>query len=387
MLVLTFIVIIIVDIITESMARKIATLLLLFAYGSCMKMRETVERTVMVRTTGSDLQPAATGYIYKKESNGPASVVKMGESEVIEHFSKLYTKPEAFKAPLPAAAGPFYAKDEDEAKAASYTAEEHVKPVEEKTEDEHDDRIDGLAAENYDKIFEDYAKRYGSGYKDDFSDYLHGLGHFDHGIYHDFGGGKDFGAKGYYGHGDKGYEGHGKKYHYEKGEAGSYHSGKQEGYGVSKEGGLKGHYDEADGHGKHYAHGHEYKGDDHGHKAGHLKGEEVDGYHKVFDKNEYKKDKDFYDAEGLKGDHHKYEDGHASHGSGAGGYEKGESHDSGHHEKGFGRGGHVAKESGDEHDAAHSSEEDGEAHHHKGGKFGAKGEKYDSKSFAYEVKH
>ncbi|KAJ8709337.1 hypothetical protein PYW07_009163 [Mythimna separata] len=386
MLVLTFVVIIIVDLIAESMARKIATLLLLFAFGSCMEMRETVERTVMVRTTGSDLQPAATGYIYKKESDGPASVVKMGESEVIEHFSKMYGKSEAYKASAPAGKGLLQDAEEDEDKAASHASEEHVKPVVENV-DEHDDPIDGIAAEDYDKIFEEYAKKYGSGYKDDFPDYLHGLGHFDHGIYHEYGGGKDYGSKGYHGYGDKGQEGYGKKHHFEKGNAGNYHSEKHEGYSVSKKGGDKSHYDTADAHGKHFAHGHGYKGDDHGHKAGHDKGEAVDGFHKVYDKNEFKKDHDFYDGEGVKGDHHKYANGHAGHGSEAGGYEKGGSHDSGHHEKGFGKGGFVAKESGDEHDAAHSAEEGGESHHYHDGKFGAKGGQHAGKSFGYEVKH
>ncbi|KAF9791394.1 hypothetical protein SFRURICE_014106 [Spodoptera frugiperda] len=385
MLHLTFVVIIITDFIAESMARKIATLLLLFAYGSCMEMRETVERMVMVRTTGSDLQPAATGYIYKKESDGPASVVKMGESEVIEHFSKLYTKPEAYKAPIPAAAGPFYAKEEDESKAAS-DATEDIKPVEENV-DEHDDDIDGIAAENYDKIFEDYAKKYGSGYKNDFSDYLHGLGHFDHGIYHGYGGGKDYGLKGYHGYGEKGHEGFGKEHHFEKGDAGNYHSEEHDGFAVSKEGGIKKHHDEADAHGKHYAHGHGYKGGDHGHKAGHSKGEAVDGYHKVFDKDEFKKDHDFYDADGLKGEHHKYADGHAGHGSEAGGYKKGGSHVSGHDEKGYGKGGYVDKESGDDHSAEHSSEGAGESHKHHGAHFAAKGAQHGGKSYGFEVKH
>lgn len=386
MLVLTFVVIIIVDSIAESMARKIATLLLLFAFGSCMEMRETVERTVMVRTTGSDLQPAATGYIYKKESDGPASVVKMGESEVIEHFSKMYGKSEAYKAPIPHTAGPFHDTNEDEDKAASHASEDHVKPVEEKV-DEHDDRIDGIAAEDYDKIFEDYAKRYGSGYKDDFTDYLHGIGHFDHGIFHEYGGGKDYGSKGYHGFGDKGHEGYGKIHHYEKGDGGNYHSEKHEGYAVSKEGGGKSHYDEANGHGKHFAQGYQYKGDDHGHKADHSKGEAIDGFHKLFDKNEFKKDHDFFDAEGVKGDHHKYADGHANHGSESGGYKKGGSHDSRHHEKGFGKGGFVAKESGDEHDAAHSAEEDGESHQYHDGKFGTEGGQYAGKSYGYQIKH
>lgn len=372
MVVLTFVVIIIVDIIAVSMARNVATLLLLFAYGSCMEMRETVERMVMVRTTGSDLQPAATGYIYKKESDGPASVTKMGESEVIEHFSKLYG-PTTYKA-----------KEEDDDKAASHASEEVVKPVVEAAHE--DDHIDGIANEDYSKIFEEYAKQFGN-YKDDFADYLHGVGHYDHGIYHGYGGGKDYGSKDYHRYGENGNEGHKKQYYFGKGGAGDYHTEKHEGYSALKEGGHKHDYDDADHHGKHYGQGHGYKGEDHGHKAGYDKGEKIDGFHKVFDKNEFKKDHDLYDGDSLKGGHHKYGSEHAAHGSDAGGYEKGESHKSGHHKGDFEKGGYVDKHSGDEKDAGHSAEESEESGHHKHRGFGVKGELNDGKSYGYAIKH
>ncbi|CAH0596463.1 unnamed protein product [Chrysodeixis includens] len=377
MLVLTFVVIIIVDSIGDSMARNVAALLLLLAYGSCMEMRETVERMVMVRTTGSDLQPAATGYIYKKESDGPASVIKMGESEVIEHFSKLHGKPEAYKAPLPAAAGPFYAAEKDEHKAASETTEEEVKPVVEKTDEHDDDRIDGIATEDYDKIFEEYAKRYGSGYKNDFTDYLHGVGHYDHGVHHGFGPGNAYDAGSYQGYGAKGDKGDNKlgtKNYYEKGEAGDYNTEKHEGYSVSKEHGHKGQYDDSDDEGKHYYAG--FKGIGPGHHAGHTAAGAADGYHKLY------KDNDFFDGGSFKDGNSKYAGGHADYGSGARGYKV---HKSGHHDADFGKGETVDKDSGEQDEQR--SAEDSAAPQQDKGKFGIASHAYAGKGYGIKIKH
>lgn len=351
-----------------------------------MEMRETVERMVMVRTTGSDLQPAATGYIYKKESDGPESVVKMGESEVMEHLSKLYEKPEAYKAPVPAANGPFH-NSEDESNAASHSSAAYVIPLVEKTDekDERDeDHIEGIVNEDYGKIFKGYGSE-GDDYKG-FSDFFHGLGHFNHGLY-EHGGGNDYGSKGHHEHGDKGYKGYAKDHKYGKGGAGDYHTEKHESFSVSGEGGHKKHYDEADEHERNYDQAHGYKGGDHGYKAAHSKGEDIDGYHKVFNKDEFKKDHVFSDGEKHKGVFNKYGNGHTEHGSDAGGYNKGGSDASGHDESGFGKGAFFEKGSGDEHKSAHSGEEGGESSHHHYGDFGAKGGHHEGKGYGYEVKH
>lgn len=348
-----------------------------------MEMRETVERMVMVRTTGSDLQPAATGYIYKKESDGPESVVKMGESEVMEKLSKLYEKPQAYKAPVPAAKGPFH-NEEDVSKAASYASEAYVIPVVDKTDDKGEEHIEGIANEDYEKIFEGYGPDSGD-YKG-FSDYFHGLGHFDHGLY-EHGEGNDYGSKGQKEHGEKGYKGYAKSHKYGNGDAGDYHTEKYESFSVSGEGGHKKHYDEALERGKDYEQGHGYKAGDHGHKASHSKGEEGEGYHKVFDKDEFKKDHDFYDGEKHERDFQKYGNGHTDHGSDAGGYKKGGSHESGHDASGFGKGGFIEKESRDEHDTSHSGEKGGESSHYHHGDIGAKGGYHAGKRYGYEVNH
>lgn len=343
-----------------------------------MEMKETVERMVMVRTTGSDLQPAATGYIYKKENDGAASVIKMGESEVMEHLSKVYEQPKSFAAPIPVAAGPFYGK-EDEDKAASFSSESKLIPVVEV----QDDQIDGIADEN---IFGEYASDFGN-YNSDFDDYLKSLGYFEDGIYREHGDGKEYGAQQRKENGGKEHKGYGTKHNFENGGAGDYHSEKYETYHASGESGGQKDYDDARSLGKYYADGHGYKGDDHGYQAGKNQGEAVNGFHKLFDKNEYKKDNDFYNGEALKGGFHKFTGGLASYGSDAGKFTKGGLHDSGHDEAHFGKDDFHDKHADDEYNSGHTAQNGGESFQHFHGDFAATGEKPNDKSYGYEIKH
>lgn len=350
-----------------------------------MEMRETVERMVMVRTTGSDLQPAATGYIYKKETDGPASVIKMEETEVMDHLTKLYEEPNSYPAPIPVAAGPFYAK-EDEDKAASTSSESKLIPVVENQEGDNDDHIDGIANEDYGKILGEYASDFGD-YKSDFDEYLKSLGYFEDGIYNEQGGGNNYGSQGHHAYGDSENKGYGIKHNQEKGGSGDYHSEKYETFKVSGNGGHKKDHDEVDAYGNHYANEHGYNGANHKHKSGHDNDEGVKGFHKLFDKDEYKKDHDFYDGEAFKGGIHKFNDGHTHYGSDTGELKNGGSHDSGYHQNDFGKGGFHVKESKEAEDATHSAEEGGKSSNRYRGDFGAKGGRYHGKSYGFEVKH
>ncbi|XP_048478095.1 heavy metal-associated isoprenylated plant protein 34-like [Plutella xylostella] len=377
------------------MSRQTLLVVLAIASAACMEMKETVERMVMVRTTGSDLQPAATGFIYKRNSDGPAKVTKMEEDEVLEHLKKLpeglYEQPKAFKAPIPVAAGPFYAKEQDENKAASHASAAYVIPVVEAVdEDKEDDKVDGIADEDYSKIFDEYASDFDD-YLEDFDDapgyYGYDDHHHDHDHYNEHGGGSDYGSEEHSAHGGKGHRDYATAHHYAKGGAGSYDKGNREGFSVSGGGGYKKDFDEGDSYGSHYASGHGYKGGDHGHKSAHSKGEETDGYHKVFAKDEFKKDHDFYDTAGLKGGFNKFANGNSFHGSDAGGFKSGGSHDSGHDEAAFGEGGFRDEGSEDEHGVAYSGESGEEAYHHRHGDFGSKGGAGDGKFYGFEVKH
>ncbi|CAG4959382.1 unnamed protein product [Colias eurytheme] len=323
------------------MPRRIV-LLLIIAHGSCMEMRETVERTVMVRRTGSDLQPAATGYIYKKGSDGEAVVTKMGETEVMEQLSKLYEQPKSFAAPIPISS-PFA---EDNTKAA-LKAKDHVIPVKENSED----AVDGIADDDYRKLFDEYAST--------FDDYLKSLGGFKSGENDDFG--KQYGYDVHHDYNPK------KDYSYGKQGAGDYDNKKFESYYLSKKHDKP--YD-SDVYGKLYKH-QEYNHDNNDKGFGSYKGHKDEGntfQYKKVDEKDYNKD-------AIK-DSYKYSDepkyyGHAGSGDG-------HAYGSEHHD--------ALGAEGTEHDnTSENSEEDSTTNGY--GDFPTKSGLAASKSFSYEVKH
>ncbi|KAJ2954888.1 hypothetical protein O0L34_g3209 [Tuta absoluta] len=269
------------------------TLVVFITYVSCMEMHETVERMVMVRTTGSDLHPAATGYIYKKNSDGPASVVEMGESEVVEHLSKMYELPKSFTAPIPIVAGPFYAKNSDD-KIKTLTSESKLIPVVENQEDK-DDPIDGIVNEDYGKFFEEYA-----GYENPrpkVNSYLKSSenlndeidtkqGFEEHKLSQDQYDDDD----------DSGKKDNSDEELYNTKTDGGFHSGKYESYRISEENGKK----EED-----YVPVAHKKTDDEYDKNKNYnfqpdkysEGKAIDEFYKYFNSNEFPKDQGFYDRE------------------------------------------------------------------------------------------
>lgn len=117
------------------------------AAAAAASTSETVERVVMVRTTGSDLQPAATGFIYKKQTDGQEIVQPMHESEIERHLAKLYTGP--------------------------VSSAERVIPVKEHREEP----LDGLEHVDYEKLLRDYGDNH---------DYRDTLKRFKANLHHDY---------------------------------------------------------------------------------------------------------------------------------------------------------------------------------------------------------
>ncbi|XP_045779432.1 uncharacterized protein LOC123876999 [Maniola jurtina] len=201
---------------------RLVLLTALTALAGGMETRETVQRLVMVRTTGSDLQPAATGYIYKKDDDGPESVVHMAEGEVMEHLAKLYTRPA-------------HAASDDKAHT-----NERVIPVKEP----HGESVDGIADVDYKKIFDDYSAAYG--HDRAYDDYLKNLKRFKGGLYSKY-------------DADRAEDDKGSKHHkHGKGDAKSYHNEKFESYSIS--GGHKKDQDDGDAHNAHKKHYDHYGG-------------------------------------------------------------------------------------------------------------------------------
>ncbi|KAJ8709336.1 hypothetical protein PYW07_009162 [Mythimna separata] len=295
--------------------------------------------------------PAATSYIYRSDNNGPASYVQIGAPAA-------YGEHDAFAAPLPLAQPKIEALEAYDLAPLPlpYVA---AKPI--IVEDAEDDDDDD---------------------SDESDDYIGGEG-IDHG--HEFakGEGSDYGEKHHSAHGEKGSKGYVSKGHHAKGEAGHYGKEHDQGYYKGSEGGAKGHHDEAAAHGKHYESGKSYKGGDHGHKKHHSKGEEVTGYHKVFNKDEFKKDHDFYDVADKSGHFKKHGYQKENHGSEKGGHKEAGHHDSAFNKGGFGKAGYHAKGHVNDADAGHSAEQGKESYYHDEGDYGKKGGSAHGKEYAY----
>ncbi|XP_013189927.2 sarcoplasmic reticulum histidine-rich calcium-binding protein [Amyelois transitella] len=289
------------------------------------------------------VNPAATSYIYRSDNGGPASLIQLGA-----HGYPALPLPAPIVEPLKPieayAIGPV---------PLPYVAAKPIVVVDEEGDDSEED-------------YEDSAE---------------GL---DHGHAYEKGGGSNYGEEYHKAHGEKGSKGYKSNGHHAKGASGHYGKEHKEGYYNENEGdkGLK--YDKADSHGKHYESGESYKGGDHGHKKHFSKGEEVTGYHKVFNKDEFKKDHDFYDVadnsghfnkHGYEKKHHDAEEGgHKEGGHQKGGFDKGE----------FGKGGSYAEGDVDDAENNHSAEEEHESHYGKGEEYGKKGGSGHEKEYAYD---
>lgn len=269
--------------------------------------------------------PQATSYIYRNDNNGPASLITLGDAHVQQ---PLIWNP--VTAP-PQPAIPF------EPKHLPFV----VKPVSEEKDDEPAILTGEILEEDSDEDYDDGSSESGE------SDYL-----------------EEHEAE----NGEKGSKGH--EAHEEHDEADAEQYGKQhdEGYYNEDEDKKENSFDESDNHGQHFEEGDELDGENQGHKKHFSKGVDVTGYHKVFHKDEYKKDHDFYDEADNSGNFHKHGYAKEHHGAAKGGHKLAEKHDAGKEFSEFGKAGHLAKghhdinhkehHAEDGHDDVYSEEED-----------------------------
>lgn len=296
--------------------------------------------------------PGATGYIYRSDNNGPASLIQLG--------SALYQQPHAFAPPIPIlqqlVEKPVY---EEVPALLPYVAAQPI--AVEDAEDDDDDNADG----------------------EDSGDYIGGE-EIDYGHAHEKGAGSDYGEENHAAHGEKGSKGFLSKGHHAKGQSGHYGKEHQEGYASEAKGEKGSHHNEASAGGKQHEAGGSYSGGDHGHKKHHSKGEEVTGYHKVYNKDEFKKDHDSYDVADKSGHFNKFGYQKGQHGTEAAAHETGGNHDSGYEKDAFGKAGSFAKGNHDEKGAGHSADAGHESHYNHQEDFGKKGGSEAAKDYGYE---
>lgn len=298
-----------------------------------------------------DYVAPATSYIYRNDHTGPASLIQVGGHG--------YKQPDAFAAPLPLTQPKYTALEAYDLEPAPlpYVAAKSIAV---------EDAEDG---DDSDESSEEYIDGGDAG--------------FDHGSSFEKGAGSAYGEGHHSAQGEKGSKGYNSKGYHAKGESGHYGKKHDEGEYEEAEGEKKGHHDEAAAHGKHYASGEGYKGGDHGHKKHFSKGEDVSGYHKVFHKDEYKKDHDFYDVADKSGHFKKHGYENAHHGAEKGGHEKGGHHDSAFNKGGFGKAGYHAKGHIDDADHGHDAKEGYDSHYDHGEEYGKKGGSSHKKAYVY----
>ncbi|XP_038207302.1 hornerin-like [Zerene cesonia] len=297
---------------------------------------------VATATSAVQIGAPATGYIYRNDHNGPASLIQLGAH---------YQQPNFLPA-LPIAAPIKTIEAYDIAPVPlPYIA---AKPI--VIEDAEDESSEEESAE--------------------YSDGLVGLGH-------EGGGGSEYEEAHHKEHGEKGSKGYHSKGHFAKGQAGNYGEVHKEGHHSEGSGEKGAHHDEADSYGKHHKSGKGYKGGDHGHKKYHSKGEDITGYHKVFNKDEFKKDHDFYDVADNSGHFKKHGSDSKHYSEHEGGHKEGEKGVSGFDKGDFGKSGYHNKGHIDDGEAEHVSKEGEESHynHHEG--YGKKGGKSHEKEYEY----
>lgn len=324
-------------------------------------MANTALYVLFVATTVAAVQvgfvpPAATSYIYRSDNNGPANYIELGAP------APYHGQHNAFAAPLPIAQPKIEAIEAYDLAPLPlpYVA---AKPIVVLDAEEEDDDDDSDESEEYNDGGDLVGQDHGHAFAD--------------------GGGNDYSEQHHAAHGEKGSKGFNSKGHHAKGEAGHYGKEHGEGYYNEAEGGKKGHHDEAAVHGKHHEAGESYKGGDQGHKKHFSKGEEITGYHKVFNKDEFKKDHDFYDVADNSGHFNKYGSEKVHHDSEEGGHKEGGNHNSASNKGGFGKAGFHAKGHVDDSGAGHSAEEGLESHYHDEAGYGKKGGSAHGKEYAF----
>lgn len=127
--------------------------------------------------------------------------------------------------------------------------------------------------------------------------------------------------------GDKGFK---KLLGWDQAGKGQHEKTGQKGWYGEQGGSKKGHNDEAQHWQAQAEAGKSEQGGKFKNAKGHKKGEKTSGYHKVYRKDEYKKDHDFYDHADKKGHFDKYGNYDANHNNDEGGYQKG-----GHEQYGY----------------------------------------------------
>ncbi|XP_014210484.1 hornerin-like [Copidosoma floridanum] len=175
--------------------------------------------------------------------------------------------------------------------------------------------------------------------------------------------------------GERDRQGYAQSHGYEAAEAKKHDSGSEEAHHEEEAAHAAGHEHEEAEHGAHEEEEAARDAASHSDGSFHRKGERTTGYHKVYHKDEYKKNSEFYDEADAGGQYERYGSGRKEHAAEEGGHAKAGSHESGHENavqgrRGYGDAGHeelesrsrVAEEAEDAHSREHQDHASRDGH-------------------------
>lgn len=314
------------------------------------------EHIVMERAQMEDQESSATGYAYSSDNGGPTSYVHFADgSGEMAHVEVPYV----------------------EGYLPSY--EYQYLPV-----------VDDSSMHYVPQLHQDsHYNTYGipSVYSEiDQNKIKYGYGKFglDDSASFEKGSGEKHDSEDYASHGEKGASGYKHLEGWDKGKKGQHEEEDHKGWYGAKGGEKKGHHDLAERWGSNEESAKSDKGGQFKEAKGHKKGSKTSGYHKVYSKDEFKKDHEFYDKADKKGHFDKYGSHDAGHESKEGGFKKGGSHDSGYHVDEQGKDGHYDKGHHDEKDKGFKGEHGGNQFHKNYEEFVKKAGEHNNKEHEYK---
>ncbi|XP_018328484.1 hornerin-like [Agrilus planipennis] len=170
---------------------------------------------------------------------------------------------------------------------------------------------------------------------------------------------------------------------YDKGEKGSHATDTSKDFFNHKGGNKKGSYSSSDFGGNKFEETKNYEGGKAHENKGHSKGTKVTGYHKVFDKDEFKKDNTFYDEADERGHFKKFGKNYGHHGASEGAQTNGGKLVSGYQEKGGGEKKAFNKDQYSEKDQGFTGKKGEDAYHDNHAGFKGEQEKKNGKTFEF----
>lgn len=338
-------------------------ILILLAFAAASVSATETNQMYVRRARMEDQAVGSSGYMYRSDSNGPTSYV---------HFSGSAGDLSGYGYPPIAITHSLDAIPEMYSNVQQYYPETYASDYKQDV-----DVRGGIAA------VEAEAEKQRQAYDQDLTKSR--IITLDNGSEGSEGSGENYDVSKYSGEGEKGEKGYENVDKYDEGSQGKHEKEEDKGF-YDKKGGNKEGYHESSGHyGSKQEAAKGSKGESFSESSGHKKGSKTTGYHKVYHKDEYKKDHSFYDESDKRGHYDKHGNAQSEHSNENGAFAKGGHSAAGFQEDKQGKEGAYDKGHYDKNDSKFLAEEGKNAYHENHSDFGKESGTNNGESFGYKI--